>query len=60
MKIRMTFTLDVDEEAWAAEYGAEPAGVRKDVKSYVTTLLNDCRAGDAGLWKDISMSERSD
>lgn len=34
MKIKVTFTLDVDPEAWALEYGIQRKDVRADVQSY--------------------------
>jgi hypothetical protein len=38
VKIRIPLTVDVDVEAWSAEYGIEPAGVRQDVRA---KLAND-------------------
>jgi hypothetical protein len=35
MKVRISFTLDVDDEAWAVEYGIDKSEVRKDVQTYV-------------------------
>jgi hypothetical protein len=35
MKVRISFTIDIDADAWAAEYGIDPKDVRKDVQSYV-------------------------
>lgn len=43
MKISINFTLDVDPEAWAVDYGIEggaPA-VRADVKTYVQNTVHD-------------------
>ena len=34
MKIKVTFTLDVDPEAWALEYGIPKKEIRADVQSY--------------------------
>lgn len=38
MKIRVAFTLDVDDEAWADEFGLERSEVRDDVKVYFETI----------------------
>ena len=35
MKVKISFTVDINEEAWATEYGIDLADVRKDVQSYV-------------------------
>lgn len=37
MKVKIEFTLDVDVEAWDANYftGTVPADVREDVRTYV-------------------------
>lgn len=55
MKIRMVVTVEVDEIAWADEYGTEQDTVREDVKSYTATLLNDCRAGSDDLWRNVTV-----
>lgn len=34
MKVRISFTLDVDPEAWANEYGVAAAEIRQDVQTY--------------------------
>jgi len=35
MKIKIDFTVEVDQEAWALEYGIPPAEVRRDVRQYI-------------------------
>lgn len=40
MKIAINVTLDVDETAWANEFGILQNEVRADVKTYMTTMLN--------------------
>lgn len=35
VKIRVSFTVDIDPEAWATEYGVAPEDVRTDVQSYL-------------------------
>ena len=36
MKIKIEFTIDIDADAYAFEYGIENSEVRSDVKSQVT------------------------
>ena len=36
MKIKIEFTIDIDADAYAHEYGIENSEVRNDVKSQVT------------------------
>ena len=36
MKIRVSFTVEVDPQRWADEFGVEPSEVRDDVKRYIT------------------------
>ena len=35
MKVKVTFTLDVDAKAWALEYGIDASEVRGDVQEYL-------------------------
>lgn len=35
MKVRIAFTVDIDPDAWALEYGVPLAEVRSDVQDYV-------------------------
>jgi hypothetical protein len=35
MKIRISFTVDIDPEVWALEYGLDPSEVRADVQTYI-------------------------
>lgn len=39
MKIAMTITIEIDADAWAAEYGIDRSEVREDVRRYVSTTL---------------------
>jgi hypothetical protein len=34
MKVKIATTVDIDPEAWSAEFGCEPDAVRDDVKEY--------------------------
>ncbi|MFB8351027.1 hypothetical protein ACFQ7W_05435 [Streptomyces niveus] len=55
MKQRITFTLDVDEQAWAEEYGLDPADVREDVRSYMANLLHCMYPVSAELVRDVTL-----
>lgn len=35
MKVKISFTIDVDVDAWMLDYSVERAEVREDVKVYV-------------------------
>ena len=40
MKVRISFTVDIDPEAWALTYGIEGAeGIREDVKAHAEQML---------------------
>lgn len=39
MRVRLTVTLDVDEEAWTAAYGVIPQGMRDDVRHHVAATM---------------------
>ncbi|MFF3249710.1 hypothetical protein ACFYWP_01560 [Actinacidiphila glaucinigra] len=54
MKLVVAFELDVDEQAWAREYGHEVQGVGEDVRAYVTTMLHDFYPSEAGLVRDVN------
>jgi hypothetical protein len=41
MKIRMTVTLEVNEEAWANEYNLHASEVREDAKEHLTGLVSE-------------------
>lgn len=40
MRVRLTVTLDIDEAAWTAAYGVEPARMRDDVRAHVADELH--------------------
>lgn len=42
MIITATVTVEVDKKDWANEYGLRPVEVEADVKSYLTTMLQEC------------------
>ena len=35
MKVRVSFTVEVDQEAWANAYGIDKQQVRHDVNAYI-------------------------
>lgn len=41
MKVRISFSVDIDPEAWILNYGCDPKDVREDVKSYVAYGVQD-------------------
>ena len=41
MKVRVSFTVDIDAEAWAREYGVPMNEVRADVNRYVSQGMYD-------------------
>lgn len=45
MRVRVTFTVDIDVDAWCTDYGISPDAVREDVKAYcehdMTEILRD-------------------
>ena len=41
MKVRVTFTLEVDTEGWTLDYGVEGnAAIREDVREWVKNVLD--------------------
>lgn len=47
MKVRVTVTLDIDQEAWALTYGLEAkdvTAIRQDVVRWVTHTITDLAA----------------
>lgn len=39
MKVRISFTLDIDPEMWALSYGTGPKEIRQDVKNYAYHIV---------------------
>lgn len=37
MKVRVSYTVEVDPEGWVSEYGVDPSEVRDDVKDHLHT-----------------------
>lgn len=48
MRIRVTVSVDVDDQAWADEYGMDRRDVRDDVRRYITKAI-DSQLSDLGL-----------
>ena len=40
IKVRVNFTVEIDAETWATEYGIELQDVRSDVKTYIENGVN--------------------
>lgn len=48
MRVNVSFTVDVDEEAWSQEYGVQTAAeIRADVKRHVSRPSRRELRGDA-------------
>jgi hypothetical protein len=47
MKLDVRFEIEVDEAAWVAEYGTDPANVARDTEDYLLNLVQECPAADA-------------
>ena len=45
MKIRISFTLDIDPDAWALEYGIAKSEVREDVQTYISESTHSEMSG---------------
>lgn len=48
MKVKIEFTVDIDQENWVLNYGCEPHQVRDDVKSY-------CQYGVVGQLENVGV-----
>jgi len=48
VKVRVTFTVDVDPDAWSREYGVPRADVRKDINEWAMYGLR-AHIADLGL-----------
>lgn len=55
MKVNINTTLDVDEKAWAEEYGFDVSEVRQDVRSYVETLIHESYAAQSKLIREANV-----
>ena len=49
MKVRVSFTVDIDPDVWELEYGVAREDVREDVKAHVENGAKD-HLRDLGLW----------
>lgn len=38
MKVKVSYTVDIDAEAWESEFGIERAEVRADVQRYLARI----------------------
>lgn len=53
MKLIVALELDVDEQAWAHEYGHDVSAVPADVRTYLTTIAQDFYPSAAGLVREV-------
>lgn len=54
MKITVTISLEIDEEAWTLNYGVEgKAAIRQDAKAHADNLVRE-HFRDLGLTKEES------
>ncbi len=55
MRVRMTFSVDVNMAEWVSEYGSgeSAAEIREDVRSYFLTLMQDSRPVEVEIVKDV-------
>ncbi|MEU9795040.1 hypothetical protein AB0E27_31360 [Streptomyces sparsogenes] len=54
MKLIVAFELDVDEKAWANEYGLDAGEVPEDVRTYLTTTMHDIYPSTSGLVREVT------
>ena len=57
MRVKVHVTLDVDENAWAEEYGVHPTEVRADVVRWARERLNRY---DDGIARVVTPGEEED
>jgi hypothetical protein len=46
MKIRLSYTVDIDPELWERAYGVGKDEIREDVRSYMRNLIQQCAAAE--------------
>lgn len=49
MKVRVSFTIEVNVEGWMMDYGIPRNEVREDVKSFVLTQLQEASQNFEGV-----------
>lgn len=60
MRVRLTVTLDVDEEAWASEYGVGQLALRDDVRQHLDTALRGHYGSEGlGLVREVVVRRES-
>lgn len=53
MKVKVSFTVDVDTEVWTLNYGVEGAAeIRADVKTYIENEVVKAHMSELGLLAD--------
>lgn len=58
-RVRLTVTLDVDEEAWARTYGVDASRLRDDVRHHVAGELHDRYVDALGLAREVVVRRES-
>lgn len=60
MKVSITVSIDVDPQAWGAEFGTgtAPKAVRDDVDAYVRATLTGSAAAEAGALREVRIASR--
>jgi hypothetical protein len=41
MKVKVSYTIDIDADAWANEFGLDKSEVRADVQQYLARIGHD-------------------
>jgi hypothetical protein len=59
MRVRLTVTLDVDDEAWILAYGEPVVGIRSDVRTHVDTALRSHYVDDLAVARDVTVTRRT-
>lgn len=54
MRVAVSFTLEIDRDGWATEFGVNPSDVRDDVRAYFETIAL------AQLRDVLDLNQRSD
>lgn len=57
MRVKVSFTIDINADGWAEEYGLERKDVRADVVTHVTNMATGAVAQLGLLTSDASNRE---
>ena len=53
MKVEIAYTLEIDAEQWADEFGLETSEVRADVQQYLTRIGYEFVTAQLGLTANL-------